>query len=261
MARKVTRAARRKTVSADRRKFLAGAAALLVGSGIASRTVAQQATTPTSGTAPAQTPAQTPVQTAVATSAPAPAAAPNPAPTKPLDAPLDPAVLGSAEAPLPGLKIAPEFYPVLVSVGTEYAPGQIIVLSSQHYLYLIVRKGWAIRYGVAVGKKELVYRGAALIGKKAEWPSWKPTPEMVQRHPEAYAKYAETGMEGGPKNPLGARAVYLFQDGHDTAVRIHGTIEPNSIGHSVSNGCLRMVNAHVIDLYARVAVGMPVTVY
>jgi lipoprotein-anchoring transpeptidase ErfK/SrfK len=255
MARKVTRAARRKGMAADRRKFLTGAAALLIGSGIAARTGAQQATA-----VQPVTPAPTPVSAATAPAA-APNPAPNPAPTKPLDAPLDPAVLGSAEAPLPGLKIAPEFYPVLVSVGTDYAPGQIIVLSSQHYLYLIVSKGWAIRYGVAVGKKELVYRGAALIGKKAEWPSWKPTPEMVERHPEAYAKYAETGMEGGPKNPLGARAVYLYQDGRDTAVRIHGTIEPNSIGHSVSNGCLRMVNAHVIDLYSRVAVGMPVTVY
>jgi lipoprotein-anchoring transpeptidase ErfK/SrfK len=84
---------------------------------------------------------------------------------------------------------------------------------------------------------------------------------MVERNPGAYAKYAEKGMEGGPKNPLGARAIYLFQNGHDTAVRIHGTIEPNSIGTSVSNGCLRMVNPHVIDLYARVQLGALVTVY
>jgi lipoprotein-anchoring transpeptidase ErfK/SrfK len=84
---------------------------------------------------------------------------------------------------------------------------------------------------------------------------------MVQRNPAAYAKYADKGMEGGPRNPLGARAIYLFQDGRDTAIRIHGTVEPNSIGRSVSNGCLRMVNEHVIDLYNRVQMGARVTVF
>ena len=83
---------------------------------------------------------------------------------------------------------------------------------------------------------------------------------MIARNPAAYAKYAD-GMPGGPKNPLGARAIYLYQDGHDTAIRIHGTVEPNSIGRSVSNGCLRMVNDHVIDLYNRVELGAPVMVY
>lgn len=163
-------------------------------------------------------------------------------------------------APLPGVSIAPQFYPTLVQVKREFEPGSIHVLSSQHYLYYIARKGLAIRYGVAVGKAELVFRGACIVGKKVEWPSWKPTPEMIERNPAAYKKY-EDGMEGGPGNPLGARAIYLFQDGRDTAIRIHGTIEPNSIGHSVSNGCLRMVNEHVIDLYDRVEMGAPVIVY
>ncbi|MEI2807461.1 L,D-transpeptidase [Albidovulum sp.] len=162
--------------------------------------------------------------------------------------------------PIPGLTLAPELYPTVVTVRRDLVPGSIHVLSSKHYLYYIVRKGVAIRYGVAVGKAELVFRGAAQVGKKVEWPSWKPTPEMIDRNPGAYAKYAD-GMPGGPKNPLGARAIYLFQDGHDTAIRIHGTIEPNSIGKSVSNGCLRMVNDHVIDLYNRVALGAPVMVY
>lgn len=162
--------------------------------------------------------------------------------------------------PIPGLTLAPELYPTVVTVRRDLVPGSIHVLSSKHYLYYIVRKGVAIRYGVAVGKAELVFRGAAQVGKKVEWPSWKPTPEMIARNPGAYAKYAD-GMPGGPKNPLGARAIYLFQDGHDTAIRIHGTIEPNSIGKSVSNGCLRMVNDHVIDLYNRVALGAPVMVY
>lgn len=179
----------------------------------------------------------------------------------PLTTPLDPAVLGSATAPLPGVSIAPEFYPVEVTVRRDIAPGSIIILSSQHYLYLVTRKGYAIRYGVGVGRAELVYRGEAIVGKKAEWPSWRPTNEMIARNPAAYAKYAENGMEGGPKNPLGARALYLYQDGRDTTVRIHGTVEPNSIGKSVSNGCIRMINAHVVDLYSRVPMGTAVSVF
>lgn len=177
------------------------------------------------------------------------------------DPPLAVETVGSAGAPLAGLTLAPELYPVEVTVKRDFAPGSIIVVSSQHFLYYITKPGHAIRYGVAVGKAELVYRGQARVGKKTEWPSWKPTPEMIGRNPAAYAKYAETGMEGGPKNPLGARAIYLYQNGRDTAVRIHGTIEPNSIGTSVSNGCLRMVNQHVIDLYARVEIGAEVLVY
>lgn len=180
--------------------------------------------------------------------------------TSAIDAPLDPAVVGSAEAPLPGLTIAPELYPTMVTVRRDFVPGAIIVLSNSHFLYFVTRKGHAIRYGVAVGKAELQFRGDAVVGEMVEWPSWRPTPEMVQRNPGAYARYAEKGMEGGPKNPLGARAIYLHQDGLDTAVRIHGTIEPNSIGKSVSNGCIRMVNAHVIDLFGRVTLGAPVRV-
>jgi lipoprotein-anchoring transpeptidase ErfK/SrfK len=175
--------------------------------------------------------------------------------------PLDPAVLGSAEAPLPGISIAPDLYPVVVSVKPEFLPGTIIVVSPKHYLYFVTRKGQAIRYGVAVGKKELQFRGLAQVGAKTEWPRWKPTAEMVARNPGAYAKYAEKGMEGGPGNPLGARAIYLHQDGIDTAVRIHGTIEPNSIGKDVSNGCIRMLNEHVTDLYSRVQLGAEVKVF
>ncbi|MCB2117421.1 MAG: L,D-transpeptidase [Rhodobacteraceae bacterium] len=163
-------------------------------------------------------------------------------------------------APIPGLTIAPEFYPTVLTVRRDLVPGSIHVISSKHFLYYIDRKGVAIRYGVAVGKAELVFRGEAMVGKKVEWPDWRPTPEMIERNPKAYKKY-EDGMPGGPTNPLGARAIYLYQDGRDTAIRIHGTIDPNSIGHSVSNGCLRMVNDHVIDLYNRVELGAPVTVY
>lgn len=163
--------------------------------------------------------------------------------------------------PIEGLTIAPELYPTIIRVKPEFAPGSIIVISSEYFLYYIARKGVAIRYGVGVGKAELVFRGQAVVGRKAEWPSWKPTPEMIERSPARYAKYAEKGMPGGPGNPLGARALYLYQNGRDTAIRIHGTIDPNSVGTSVSNGCLRMVNDHVIDLYDRVELGAPVAVY
>ena len=156
--------------------------------------------------------------------------------------------------------IAPEFYPREVRVRDSLAVGSIIVVSDKFFLYHVTARGRAMRYGVAVGKAELTFRGQAVVGRKVEWPSWKPTPEMIARSPEKYAKYAD-GMAGGPKNPLGARAMYLFQNGHDTAIRIHGTTEPRSIGHAVSNGCLRMVNDHVIALYDQVQLGTPVTVY
>ena len=161
-------------------------------------------------------------------------------------------------APLP--PIAPQFFPTEVSVRSEFAPGSIIVVSQQFFLYHIIAPRKAVRYGVAVGRAELVFRGQAEVGRKVEWPSWKPTPEMNARSPARYARYAD-GMPGGPKNPLGARALYLYQNGRDTAIRIHGTTEPESIGHAVSNGCIRMVNEHVMALYDAVPLGTPVMVY
>ncbi|MBK5946721.1 hypothetical protein CCR83_09810 [Rhodobacter veldkampii DSM 11550] len=161
-------------------------------------------------------------------------------------------------APLP--PIAPQFFPTEVSVRSEFAPGSIIVVSQQFFLYHIIAPRKAVRYGVAVGRAELVFRGQAEVGRKVEWPSWKPTPEMIARSPARYARYAD-GMPGGPKNPLGARALYLYQNGRDTAIRIHGTTEPESIGHAVSNGCIRMVNEHVMALYDAVPLGTPVMVY
>lgn len=155
--------------------------------------------------------------------------------------------------------IAEQFYPREVRVKPDLAVGSIIVVSDKFFLYHVTAPGKAMRYGVAVGKNELKFRGQAVVGRKVEWPSWKPTPEMIERDPK-YAKYAD-GMPGGPQNPLGARALYLYQNGRDTAIRIHGTTAPSSIGHAVSNGCLRMVNDHVIALFDQVPVGTPVTVY
>lgn len=162
--------------------------------------------------------------------------------------------------PAPKWPIAPQYYPTKVTVRPEYEPGSIIILSDRFFLYHVIGKRTAMRYGVAVGRAELVFRGEAEVGRKVEWPSWKPTPEMIQRNPGAYARYAD-GMPGGPKNPLGARALYLYQNGRDTAIRIHGTTEPQSIGHAVSNGCIRMVNDHVIALFDQVPIGTKVTVY
>jgi len=154
----------------------------------------------------------------------------------------------------------PKWMPQEVRVKKVFAAGQILVVPATHFLYYITEPGKAIRYGVAVGRAGLEFQGTAVIGAKKEWPTWKPTAEMVQRSPEHYGRWKDVAMPGGPTNPLGARALYLFQNGADTFFRIHGTIEPQSIGSSVSNGCIRMINEHVIDLYQRVELGTVVTV-
>lgn len=140
-----------------------------------------------------------------------------------------------------------------------YRPGTIVVDPRNHYLYLVESRRSARRYGVGVGKAGLAFKGSATIRRKAKWPSWTPTQNMIRREPEKYAKYAG-GVPGGPGNPLGARALYLYRGKRDTYFRIHGTTQPWSIGHSVSNGCIRMLNEHVIDLYERVPMGARVVV-
>jgi lipoprotein-anchoring transpeptidase ErfK/SrfK len=105
----------------------------------------------------------------------------------------------------------------------------------------------------------LQYKGDVVVGDKQEWPRWIPTKEMQEREPKKYGQYKD-GMDGGPENPLGARAIYLYLGKQDTHLRIHGTNQPQSIGTSASNGCFRMINDHVIDLYRRVRVGTPVVV-
>lgn len=150
--------------------------------------------------------------------------------------------------------------PTYVRVKPEFEVNSIHVLPSQYQLYFITEPGKAIRYGVGVGKAGLEFKGIATIQAKKEWPGWRPTDEMIERDPASYAQYAD-GMPGGPNNPLGARALYLFQNGYDTFYRIHGTNMPQTVGTSVSNGCIRMVNDHVIDLYNRVPLGARVWVY
>ena len=140
-----------------------------------------------------------------------------------------------------------------------FATGSIVIDSQQKFLYLIETPFSARRYGVAVGKEGLDFHGTVIVGDKQEWPRWIPTKEMIERSPEKYAQYAE-GMDGGPNNPLGARAIYLYEGNKDTYLRIHGTTQPWTIGTAASNGCFRMVNEHVIDLFGRVGVGTKVTV-
>jgi lipoprotein-anchoring transpeptidase ErfK/SrfK len=142
----------------------------------------------------------------------------------------------------------------VVQVAPGLMPGEIHIVPQSYHLYFVLPGDAAIRYGVAVGQEGLGWHGMATIGRKVEWPSWRPTDEMIERNPDRYAKYAN-GMPGGPENPLGARALYLFQGDVDTAIRIHGTTDPASIGAPASNGCFRMYNSHVIDLYERVPLG------
>lgn len=158
----------------------------------------------------------------------------------------------------PVFELPPELKPQWVRVTREVEPGRLVVITNNHFLYWVTEPGRAIRYGVGVGKAGLSFRGEATIERKAKWPSWRPTASMIERNPK-YAKFAD-GMPGGPNNPLGSRALYLYQGGRDTYFRIHGTTQPTSIGRSVSNGCIRMLNEHVADLYERVPVGTRVTV-
>lgn len=155
-------------------------------------------------------------------------------------------------------KLDPKYEPQRVSF-PGYAPGTIVVDPKNRFLYFVESPQSATRYGVGVGRAGLAFKGTAVVGHKAEWPSWRPTDDMIRRSPRKYARYA-SGVPGGPRNPLGARALYLYRDGRDTMYRIHGTNEPWSIGQAVSNGCIRMINDHVIELYERVPIGAPVVV-
>ena len=157
-------------------------------------------------------------------------------------------------------EIPERFRARVVQVAPGLVPGEIHIVPQSFNLYFILPGDTAIRYGVAVGAEGLGWHGQARVGRKVEWPSWRPTDDMIERAPERYAKYAN-GMPGGPDNPLGARALYLFQGERDTAIRIHGTTDPRSIGAQASNGCFRMYNGHVIDLYERARMGAPVYAY
>ena len=152
--------------------------------------------------------------------------------------------------------------PQTVRIKKQFEVGQMLILPRSFYLYFVTEPRKAMRYGVGVGKAGLEFTGTATIDVKKEWPTWRPTEEMIERDPRTYGRFAGNDyvQPGGPDNPLGARALYLFQNGKDTYFRIHGTNQPQTIGHAASNGCIRMINEHVIDLYERVPIGTVVTV-
>lgn len=155
--------------------------------------------------------------------------------------------------------LKPQFMRQYVDDPTGQPPGTVVVDPAHHYLYLVQEGGKALRYGVGVGRAGMEWAGAAKVAYKREWPRWTPTGDMIARNPETYKKWAG-GMDGGSNNPLGARALYLFEGGKDTLYRIHGTNEPWSIGKSMSSGCIRMMNQDIIDLYRRVPDGSKVVV-
>ena len=152
----------------------------------------------------------------------------------------------------------PRFLRQRVQYSGGESSGTIVVSIADRYLYAVEEEGWATRYGVAVGEEGLTFTGRATVGRKAEWPPWTPTSSMMSRKPRLL-QYAG-GVPGGPNNPLGARALYLYQGARDTKFRIHGTNEPWLIGTAVSNGCIRLTNDNIIELYDRTPLGTPVLV-
>jgi lipoprotein-anchoring transpeptidase ErfK/SrfK len=134
-------------------------------------------------------------------------------------------------------------------------PGTILVDTDARYLYYVLPGGKAVRYGVAVGGEAMAFSGVATIGRMSEWPDWIPTPEIQARLGPYPPRVA-----GGNANPLGARALYLYEGGKDTLYRIHGTNQPEYIGQAISSGCIRMTNEDVIDLYDRARMGATVVV-
>lgn len=176
-----------------------------------------------------------------------------------------PALIGPGEAQTkPNRKtyvIPPEHGPVTMRLRDQFEPGQILVDPNNFSLYWTLPKRQAIRFIVGVGRANLYEPGTFFIGAKKEWPSWTPTKEMIARDPGHYARWKD-GMPGGATNPLGARALYLFtEEKGDTFLRIHGTPDPWTIGSAVSNGCVRLVNPQIEQLYALVPIGTKVVLY
>ncbi|MCO5733165.1 L,D-transpeptidase [Rhizobium sp. SSA_523] len=152
-------------------------------------------------------------------------------------------------------QLHPQYLPQIVDYQSNRAPGTIIIDTNNRFLYLVMEGGKARRYGVGVGKPGFEWAGTHTVTRKAEWPSWHPPKEMIARE-AAKGHFLPVKMEGGPENPLGARALYLGS----TLYRIHGTNAPWTIGNAVSSGCIRMRNEDVTDLYQRVDVGTKVVV-
>lgn len=189
-------------------------------------------------------------------------------PQPPSPPPVDPALqamygqVQDGDETIPAVdvsKMDPRNVRQVVNYRTAQVPGTIVVDPYARFLYLVMENDKAMRYGVGVAKAGLEFQGEGDIKRKARWPGWVPTPDMIARQPERYGPLAQ-GLKGGIDNPLGARALYLYQGGKDTLYRIHGTHEAWSIGKSVSSGCIRLLNQDIIDLYARVPEGSKMVV-
>jgi lipoprotein-anchoring transpeptidase ErfK/SrfK len=155
-------------------------------------------------------------------------------------------------------KVQTEFLPQMVSYASDELPGTIVIDTDHRHLYFVLAPGLAKRYGIAVGREGFAWSGTATIKRKTKWPAWYPPKQMQARDREA--RRWRRGMPGGPRNPLGARALYLYKGEVDTMFRIHGTRDPKSIGKAASSGCIRMLNADVMELYEAVPIGTKVVV-
>jgi lipoprotein-anchoring transpeptidase ErfK/SrfK len=160
-----------------------------------------------------------------------------------------------AQAPYAQANIPERYRRHIVDYPYKEGPGSILVDTDSRYLYYVLPNGKAIRYGVAVGEEAMAFSGVATVGRRAEWPDWIPTRDIQAR----LGPYPPR-IPGGPANPLGARALYLYQGNKDTLYRIHGTNQPEYIGQAISSGCIRMTNEDVIDLFGRVKQGATVVV-
>jgi len=159
---------------------------------------------------------------------------------------------------IPISKVPRQYHRQIISYQTDEKPGTIIVDTKEKFLYLVLEGGKAMRYGIGVGREGFAWSGTARVAMKREWPTWTPPAAMIGRQPEL-AKWAG-GMPPGLTNPLGARALYLFNKNGDTGYRLHGTPEWWSIGKAMSSGCIRLLNQDIIDLYNRAEVGAKVIV-
>jgi lipoprotein-anchoring transpeptidase ErfK/SrfK len=160
-----------------------------------------------------------------------------------------------AHPPYAQASIPEQYQRHVVDFSRREQPGTIVVDTDARYLYYVMPGGKALRYGVAVGEEAMAFSGIATVGRTAEWPDWVPTPEIQAR----LGPYPSR-VHGGPANPLGSRALYLYQGNKDTLYRIHGTNQPEYIGQAISSGCIRMTNGDVIDLFDRVQPGTTVVV-
>jgi lipoprotein-anchoring transpeptidase ErfK/SrfK len=165
--------------------------------------------------------------------------------------PMDPQGMYRQDAAEPGQRFDPRYNKQVVDYHGMESAGTVVIDTPNKFLYLVQGDGKALRYGVGVGRPGFTWSGTKTISAKKEWPAWTPPPEMLARRPDL-----PRHMEGGPENPLGARAMYLGS----SLYRIHGSNEPWTIGTNVSSGCIRMRNEDVIDLYGRVGVGTKVVV-